>query len=99
MTSDATNDGSRFQVNFASGTTLNLDEIRRRGLPVMPDGGHAWTISVIYAIEDPEAALDDMNLTADNFIGVAQMRCLLCHEKYQTANRFHKCPQTLPAKR
>lgn len=61
----------------------------------MPDNGHAWVIQVVYALDDPEQALDNMSLDAENFVGVTAIACLLCNEPYRTANRFHKCSQTL----
>lgn len=84
-----------FEIDFATGTKINLDELRRRRSAFMPDNGHAWTIQVVHALDDPEQALDSMMLDADSFIGVTAIACLLCGEEYRTVNRFHKCSQTL----
>lgn len=81
-----------FSVNFANGRRMDVDEVRRCGRAFMPDGQHAWVISVVYGIDNPEQALDTMELTDRNFVGVTAIRCLLCNEEYRTVNRFHKCP-------
>jgi hypothetical protein len=82
-------------VDLTRGRTYNLDEIRRSRQPVMPDGEHAWVIDAVYALPDPEVALDSMDLGLDNFIGITQIHCLMCHVPYSTAIRHHKCDQTL----
>jgi hypothetical protein len=89
-------DKKGFEVNFSSGHRYDLDEIRRRKEAFMPDGEHAWVISTIFAVEDPEQAMDDMELGAENFIGVGDIHCLLCAARYTSDSRRHKCPQTLP---
>lgn len=88
-------DERSFSVNFADGTSYDMAEIRRREQAFMPDGEHAWVLYAIYAIDDPEKSMDDMELGAENFVGVSQIHCLLCHEDYATAKRHHKCPQRL----
>jgi hypothetical protein len=85
-----------FSINFATGTSINLDALRKRRSAFMPDNGHAWVISTIYALDDPERSLDEMSLDATNFIGVSSIHCLMCTERYATENRYHKCPQSLP---
>lgn len=90
-----------FEVSFATGHRVNMDEIRRRRSAFMPDNGHAWVISTVHALDDPEQALDEMTLDAATFVGVTAIYCLVCNERYDTAKRFHKCPQRLvipPAK-
>lgn len=87
--------GESFEVNFATGRRFDLDAIRKQRSAFMPDNGHAWVISVIYGIDDPEKALDDMELGEENFIGVVPMYCLLCTVEYRSAIRFHKCPQSV----
>lgn len=82
-----------FHIDFASGQTIDLEALRRRRSAFMPDNGHAWVIQTVYAIDDPERALDTMELGADNFVGVTAIACLLCAERYRSANRYHKCPQ------
>lgn len=91
-----TGDGT-FSVDFATGRKVDLDELRSLGQPVMPDGEHAWSITVVYAIDDPERALDSMELDERNFLGVGGLRCLLCNVRYDTRIRHHKCPQKISA--
>lgn len=86
---------SEFTVNFASGRSVDLDETRRRSSPFMPDNGHAWVINTVFALDDPEQALDEMELTDKNFVGVTTIHCMLCHTEYVSSNRFHKCPQKM----
>lgn len=88
-----TNPSAGFKVDFASGCTVDLDEIRRRSSPFMPDGGHAWAINTVFALDDPEQAMDEMVLDEKNFVGVTEIYCLLCQVRYVTTNKFHKCPQ------
>lgn len=88
-------DDGMFKVEFGSGATVNLDELRKRRSAFMPDGGHAWVISTVHALDDPERALDRMELGPATLVGITAIQCLLCHEEYRTLNRFHKCPQTI----
>lgn len=85
-----------FHIDFGTGQTVDLDELRRRRMAFMPDNTHAWVISVVYGLDDPEQALDTMELGHEQFVGVTPIVCLLCNEKYRSANRFHKCPQNAP---
>jgi len=57
----------------------------------MPAGVHAWVISAVYAIADPEQAMDDMTLDVENFVGVSPLHCLLCGVNYRTKIRYAKC--------
>jgi CRISPR/Cas system-associated endoribonuclease Cas2 len=88
------NDEESFTVNFATGPRYDIEEIRRRKEAFMPDGEHAWVISSVFAVDDPEQAMDEMKLGAENFIGVTRISCLLCLVDYATERRHHKCSQT-----
>lgn len=90
-----TDDGS-FKVHFATGRSLNLAEVLQRKEAVMPDGGHAWVIHTVFALDDPEQALDDMTLGGENFVGVSPIHCLLCGIEYVSLIRYFKCPQKRP---
>jgi hypothetical protein len=79
-------------VDVSSHQRIRLDDIRRQAGPLMPDGEHAWVIHVVYALDDPEQALDEMDLGIEKFIGLTAIHCLLCNEEYGTVNRHHKCP-------
>lgn len=92
-------DEDHFTVNFAAGRSIDLDEIRKRASPFMPDGGHAWVINTVFALDDPEQALDEMELSDKNFIGITNIHCMLCSTKYVGTNRFHKCSQSRPVPR
>jgi hypothetical protein len=85
-----------FHVDFANGTTYDLDAIRARRASFMPDGDHAWVVSTVYALDDPDADMDTMELGPANFVGVTSIHCLLCTVHYRPEIRYHKCPQTLP---
>lgn len=88
-----TDDDTSFHVDFASGHRIDIEALRRRRSAFMPDNGHAWVISTVFALDDPEQALASMELGAETFIGVSGISCLLCQEVYRSSNRFHKCPQ------
>lgn len=53
---------------------------------------HAWVIGALYALEDPEQALDDMELGANNLVGFNPIHCLWCHVPYRSKMRHDKCP-------
>lgn len=90
-------DEGQFSVAFgANSLRLNMEDLRRRNEAFMPDGEHAWVIDAVYALDDPETALDRMELGEENFVGVTDIHCLLCHAPYDKAIRHHKCPQVLP---
>ncbi len=82
-----------FNISFAGGRRIGMDELRQAKTPLMPDGGHAWVINAICGLDDPEQALDRMELGETNFVGVTDIYCLVCHTKYQTMIRHFKCPQ------
>jgi hypothetical protein len=88
---------SGFHVDLGGGRQYNLDEIRALGKPVMPDGGHAWAISVVHSLDDPDQALDNMMLDEKTFVGVSDIHCLLCHVTYEPKIRHYKCSQQLPS--
>lgn len=96
MTTTNDDDPAGFHIDFAHGRRVNLDAIRQRRSAFMPDNGHAWVISTTYALDDPEGSLETMQLDDTNFVGVSPIYCLLCQQEYVSANRFHKCTQTLP---
>lgn len=85
-----------FEINFANGVRYDLDEIRQRRQSFMPDGEHAWVIHVVYGVDDPDGALDNMELGAEEFVGVTDITCLLCFVPYQPEIRHHKCTQQKP---
>jgi hypothetical protein len=62
----------------------------RAGEWVIP-GHHLWTLSLVYRIVDPEAAMDDMVLGAENFIGPGRMLCLLCGWEYRAGRKDSAC--------
>lgn len=91
-----TDEGSSFSVNFATGVEYDLEAIRRRKQAFMPDGEHAWVIGTVFSLDDPEQAMDSMELGANNFVGVTGIHCLLCSVRYSSRIRHHKCSQTRP---
>jgi hypothetical protein len=86
-------DEQSFSINFADGRRYDIDAVRRSKEAFMPDGEHAWVISVIHGIDDPDQSLELMTLDGDSFVGVTAIHCLLCTEKYAPSIRHHKCPQ------
>lgn len=93
----SSSDENEFTVNFpGGGERLDLDEVRARKQALMPGGKHAWVISSIYGLDDPEQEMDSMELGPENFVGVTPISCLLCNVEYQTEIRHEKCPQRIP---
>ncbi len=64
---------------------LDLDTLRERRRST-PPGEHLWVVSLLYRIEDPETALDDMTLGAHNLVGAQPIVCLWCVQGYKTPN-------------
>lgn len=79
-------DETSFRVDFASGETIDINELRRRGTLSANGGPHVWVIQAIYHLEDPEVAMDKMELAADNFVGVSDIHCLCCGVAHRTAS-------------
>jgi hypothetical protein len=82
---------AQFEVSFSGGTRYDIAEVRRRMIALMPDGKHAWVISTIFALDDPDEALDTMDLNAEKFVGVTNIHCLLCPTDYKPGRRDDKC--------
>lgn len=96
MSTDQPADSPYFAVSFASGTRIDIDDIRQRQQAFMPDGEHGWVISAIFGIDDPESSLDSMTLDDESFVGVTNIRCLLCGVPYRSEIQHYKCPQVVP---
>lgn len=60
------------------------------------DGNHLWSVHVVYFVDDPEMALNNMTLDESNFIGVTDLHCLFCHSIYDTAIRSDQCAGVAP---
>ncbi len=67
--------------DFEVGEQLDLNVLRerRRRQP----GEHLWVVSLLYRIEDPETALDDMELGGHNLVGAQPIVCLWCVRNYK----------------
>lgn len=81
-----------FHVDFATGTRLDLDELRARKKLKTSNGVHAWVIQAVFAIDDPTMAMDNMELGANNFVGVTDIHCMVCNESFREHLRYLKCP-------
>jgi hypothetical protein len=56
-------------------------------------GVHVWTVMLIHRVQDPEAAMDDMEMSGDNLIGIDGINCLICEAVYKTpADPGPVCP-------
>ena len=89
-------DAGMFKIEFGNGQSTNLDQIMARHRTISTKGGHVWVIAVVFTIDDPEQALDNMTLDDENFAGLGNILCLLCHEPYKTTNRHDECLQARP---
>lgn len=87
-----TDDGT-FAVNFGTGRRFEVEDIRQQKRAFMPDGEHAWVINTVYALDNPELSMNEMELGSENFVGVTTIHCLLCGVEYTSEIRHYKCPQ------
>lgn len=62
-------------------TVLTYAEIEARREQTN-DGTHAWVVPVLYQLEDPEVALDDMVCGPDNMVGIQPIWCFWCRVEY-----------------
>lgn len=68
-------------VDASEVRVLDLDELAARR--VNPGNGvHHWAIPVLFTLTDPEAALDDMELSGDNLMGFGAISCVWCRQDY-----------------
>ncbi len=75
---------------------LTWDDIQKRRAETN-DGAHAWCGNLIDQVTDPEPALDDMTLGAEQLVGVGPLYCFWCHEPYPSdgtgpALAARRCP-------
>lgn len=68
------------EVDASSPVHLTQDDLRlaRR----VRDGTHQWVVGLVYAVSDPEQALDDMTFGGHNLIGALPIYCLWCQAGY-----------------
>lgn len=87
--SDPRPDG--FVVDMSDPHYADLDALRQ--LNHERGGGHGWVIQTVHALDDPEQAMDSMELTEKTFVGVSDIHCLWCRVSYDTAIRSGTCSQ------
>ncbi len=82
------------EINHRTLSVENLIDRQSR------DGRHLWSIGLFFALEDPEASLDDMTCGADNLVAVSPITCAWCGEPYgdktPIARRDLPCPNNQP---
>ncbi len=86
--------GRAHEINHQTLTVENLLARQSR------DGRHLWTVGLFFALDDPEASLDDMTCGADNLVTVSPIACAWCGEHYgdktPLARRDLPCPDNQP---
>jgi hypothetical protein len=79
-------------VRFRFGPLEEVSAVKVDRNALSEPGVHTWAVALIYRIDDPERALDDMELGAENFLGVgSSIRCLKCHRPYRTPADAGRC--------
>lgn len=58
---------------------LGLSDLRAR---LTKTGEHLWTVKLVFRIDDPETALDDMMLGPHNMVDAERIRCFWCSARY-----------------
>jgi hypothetical protein len=72
--------GGPEQVDIAP-TVLTYEEIEARRAQTN-DGTHAWCVRIIFQLQDPEIALDDMVCGPENMVGIMPIICFWCGVEY-----------------
>ncbi len=87
----------RDQVRHVDHRTLSMEALYARQ---ERNGKHLWTVGLFFALDDPEASLDDMTCGAENLVCVAPIACAWCAEPYRSntpiARRDLPCPDNQP---
>lgn len=78
-------------VDMSNPVEVDLAKLREAWAHV-EGAKHAWVIGALFALEDPEQALDDMELGTENLVGFNPVHCLWCHVRYRTEDRYAECP-------
>lgn len=79
-----------FTADMSEPQVIDLDAVRAR-IASRIDGAHAWVVGVMYAVDDPEQALDDMFLGEHNLLGFRPIHCLWCGEPYSGIVAAKRC--------
>lgn len=79
-----------FTADMSDPQVVDLGAVRAR-MASRVEGTHAWVVGVIYAVDDPERALDDMSLGEHNLLGFQPIHCLWCGEPYSDIVADKRC--------
>ncbi len=77
-----------------TGETLDLNQLRENAwLNASVNGGqnHYWIVGLIFHVDDPETALDDMVLNEHNLVGAQGIYCLICLRHYDDGQPGELC--------
>jgi hypothetical protein len=74
--------GAMDQVTGAALGRITEGVIARRLLDAAAPGRHVWVVGLAFLVTDPQQALDDMQLGAQNLVGTYGMHCLACGRQY-----------------
>lgn len=73
--------------------TLSAADVRAR----QPrDGKHLWSVGLFFRLDNPEAALDDMVLGAENLVATTSIMCAWCQARYILGLHTYRCPANQP---
>jgi hypothetical protein len=65
-------------------TVLDLsEEDLKARFPQRKKGEHSWVIGMVFTIDDPEQALDSMELGADNVMALVPIYCVFCQQQHR----------------
>lgn len=79
-----TDTGQVDEVDASGSFTLPMAQIRAQRARSAQAGEHTWVAALLFAVGDPEVALDDLSLGAHNLFCAQPIACFWCGEKYRT---------------
>lgn len=75
-------------------TPKGIDQLRARAVK---DGNHLWVVKLVYRVDDPEIAMDNMVLGMHNLIDAVTIHCHWCSIRYvNTTIPGRRCPLGQP---
>lgn len=61
--------------------TMTEEELRAR-YPKRKRGEHTWVVAMVFSVDDPTEALDNMTLGIENMVGFISIWCVWCQQKH-----------------
>lgn len=74
--------GAMEEVHASTLGLITEGIIAQRLVAAAVPGEHVWVVGMAFLVEDPEMAMDDMHLGADNLAGTYGIHCIACTVQY-----------------